>query len=74
MRTIIEHNGTKWTVSIVSNFSLGSDVTPEQISEMTLLFKSNDTEILQETCKRALENFPDEELLNLLHSSETDEV
>jgi hypothetical protein len=74
MRTITDHNGTKWTVSIVSNVSLGSDETPEQIAVMTLLFKSNDTEILRETYKRELESFSDNELLEILNSNKKDET
>ena len=73
MRTIIDQNGIKWTVTVISSLSVGSDKSPEQISEMTLLFKSNSTEIFRDICKQDLEAFSDNELLDILSLNEKDE-
>jgi hypothetical protein len=71
MRSIIDQNGTKWTVSIYGpQTKLGVDEV-ELVNDMTLLFESNSGESRhRRTAKRALDTFSDEELLYILNKDD----
>jgi len=77
MRTIIDQNGIKWTVTVSgSKFSLGvGDSSSKQISIMTLKFEPSRGEVrLRTTGERPIETFSDDELLELLSLNENGEA
>jgi hypothetical protein len=76
VRYIVDQSGIKWSVSIDGpGASLGDESLPEQISVITLLFKSSSGEVRYKSVgERPLESFSNDELIKLLNKDDEYEV